>query len=394
MSRTFIHMHIGTHMSGDTTHFNLSRRAFTGLCGAMGAVPAVALGPHARPEPRTTATRPRNLPLADLHTHLGLIPASRRPAEMMAAVHAHGVNLGVLKLVADQTWIGYNEERTNVTQLKKPEPGQVWALFESTMQRVRSAMALAKPTTVQAIASQSDLTRAVGGTPSLLLGCEGSDFLEGDLLRLAVAVKRGLRMVGLVHYSPNPAGDFQTEAPSHGGLTPWGLELVQALEAQQVVVDLAHCTPQGIAQALAVAKKPVVWSHGWVGARAGRPEDPFGFVKRRLSTASAKAIADRGGVIGMWALGLDRPGMGWPVKVNDLAGLAAEAVRHMSMVGEDHAALGTDMGGLGRLAALNHYGDVRQLLDIMASLGVRERALEKFAWENAVRVWRACLPSG
>jgi len=57
-------------------------------------------------------------------------------------------------------------------------------------------------------------------------------------------------------------GDFQTEAPTHGGLSDFGRSLMAACNAKGVLVDLAHCTRAGITQALAVAKVPVVFSHG------------------------------------------------------------------------------------------------------------------------------------
>jgi len=57
-------------------------------------------------------------------------------------------------------------------------------------------------------------------------------------------------------------GDFQTEAPTHDGLSDFGRSLMAACNAKGVLVDLAHCTRAGITQALAVAKVPVVFSHG------------------------------------------------------------------------------------------------------------------------------------
>jgi membrane dipeptidase len=60
----------------------------------------------------------------------------------------------------------------------------------------------------------------------VLLGCEGGDFLEGDLRRLEEARAAGLTVLTLVHYRVGDIGDVQTEKPVPGGLSRFGREVV------------------------------------------------------------------------------------------------------------------------------------------------------------------------
>ena len=65
----------------------------------------------------------------------------------------------------------------------------------------------------------------------------------------------------LVHYTPNDIGDFQTGAVVHGGLTPFGAEVIRACNRLGVVVDVAHATADTVKQAVKVASKPLLLSH-------------------------------------------------------------------------------------------------------------------------------------
>ena len=107
---------------------------------------------------------------------------------------------------------------------------------------------------------------------------------------------------------------------------------------------------------------------------------------RQLSLEQAKAIADKGGVVGLWAL---RSDVG--------ATLEAYADRLSEMadwLGEDHVAFGTDMNGAGR------PGDhrLRRLAARGRLLGaprqVSESRIRKIAIENYARVLKQALAPG
>lgn len=97
----------------------------------------------------------------------------------------------------------------------------------------------------------------------------------------------------MTHYRVNELGDIQTEAPVHGGLTDFGADVVRRCNALGIVVDVAHGTFDLVRRAAVVTTKPLVLSHTALATRAtGRG--------RLISADHARAVAETGGVIGVW----------------------------------------------------------------------------------------------
>ena len=202
----------------------------------------------------------------------------------------------------------------------------------------------------------------------------------------------------LVHYIRNPIGDFQTVPPVHGGLSDAGERLVVACNEQGLLVDLAHCSAAAVEHALEVARKPVVWSHSWVDRSEGRWQDGIGYLQRRLSLAQAKRIADQGGVIGLWGLGLNRPGPSrtpgqgtWTASVGDRRGYAREIANLVGWLGADHVGLGTDIEGVGANWSVNDYSHVRSVVEALEGLKLPASAIEQVAGGNYARVLKTAL---
>jgi microsomal dipeptidase-like Zn-dependent dipeptidase len=97
-----------------------------------------------------------------------------------------------------------------------------------------------------------------------------------------------------------------------------------------MIVDVAHSSPATVAEVLAMARRPVVSSHGGVQATCK--------VNRNLSDAQIKGIAATGGLIGIGY---------WDGAVCDTSPAAiAKAIAHVrDLVGIDHVALGSDFDG-------------------------------------------------
>jgi membrane dipeptidase len=186
------------------------------------------------------------------------------------------------------------------------------------------------------------------GRTAVLLGCEGGDFLDGDLRRLAEARAAGVTVLTLVHYRVNEIGDAQTEPPVHGGLSRFGRTVVAECNQLGIVVDCAHASYAATMDVLAVSSQPVIISHGQLGhAGAAHP--------RLLTAAHVAAVASAGGLIGAWPAGLTS---------QSLADFAAEVIRLTEAAGPAHVAIGTDLDGNYRpvLTSYSQFADLAGLL--------------------------------
>jgi membrane dipeptidase len=212
------------------------------------------------------------------------------------------------------------------------------------------------------------------GTIGALLGIEGAHALDGNLELLDGFALRGVRYLGLLHFSANEAG-----YPAMGwgrrhdaGLTRWGMELVQRCEACDVLVDLAHINRRGFFDACALATRPLLVSHtGVLGAYAHW---------RNIDDAQLRAVADLGGCVGVIFCPrfLGGEGLG-PV------------VRHLQhvidVVGEDVPALGSDWDGFIRPTwELRDPRGLSSLVKALLEAHLPERVIAKILRDNALRV--------
>ncbi len=328
----------------------------------------------------------QRVPIADMHSHYGMI--SRKIADSGLAEDMRGQRVALVawKLVADGRWI--RATSTGIEQSREPAPGDLAGFFNTSFDRMKAYVAEHK---LRTVLTPADVDACVAGDAGIVLASEGADFLEGRVENLEAAYAKGLRHLQFVHYIRTPVGDFQTVAPVHNGLSEMGKRLVEACNAKGILMDLAHSTAPSVDQALEIAKAPFIWSHGWVDGDSGNWQDPYGFLKRRLSLAHAKKIAARGGVVGLWALGLSRPGFGWSVGPRSMSAYAQELAGLVDKIGADHVALGTDIEGVGPNWAVNSYGHVRSVVDYLQEMKLASSVIERVAYGNYARVLKAVL---
>jgi membrane dipeptidase len=352
----------------------LRRRAFLQASASL-----LALGV------RAIAAQPR-APLADMHSHLGILSRASLADEM----RANGVALVAWALPADLLWT--HAVGTGIAQKSVPAAGEASAFFAARLDRENPSLAKAG---LKRVLTRSDVDACVaGGEHGVVLAAEGADFLEGQLDGLSAVYDKGLRHLQLVHYIATPIGDRQTAEPQFNGLSAVGKSLVEACNEQGLLIDLAHCAETGVDQALQISKVPMVWSHSWVREVGGQWQDTYGYQQRRLSLARAKAIADRGGVVGVWGFGMERPGVGrnaWPVGRNDAKGYAREIAGLVDRIGADHVGIGTDLAGVGANASINDYADLRKVVDHLQELGMPSSAIERVGCGNYARVLKTAM---
>ncbi|MBK8216224.1 MAG: dipeptidase [Myxococcales bacterium] len=240
-------------------------------------------------------------------------------------------------------------------------------VLEVALARSPSALRLVKT------ADEVDACRR-DGVLGALLGIEGAHALEGDVDRVAAFARRGVRYLGLLHFSANEVG-----YPAYGrgrrdgeGLTPFGVRVVEACEENGVIVDLSHINKRGFLEACRIARKPPIVSHtGVLGAHEHW---------RNIDDEQLRAVADRGGCVGVIFCPEFLGGDG-----------IAPVVRHMKhildVVGEEGVALGSDWDGF--IVPTRELKDPRGLpllTDALLAAGFSRTAIGKALRGNVMRV--------
>ena len=209
----------------------------------------------------------------------------------------------------------------------------------------------------------------VGG----ILGIEGAHPLEGDIGNLDLIEDAGYRLIALQHFFDNELGG-SLHGSGDEGLTDFGREVVNQIVARNMILDIAHSSPQVARDVLAMTDIPLVVSHTGLRSQCN--------VKRNYPDDLMREIAASGGVIGIgyWA----------DVTCDDSpAGIARVIVAAIAVVGEDHVSLGSDFDGsvttamdTSELAALTHE---------LMQQGLSEAQIRKVMGENMLRVLRQRL---
>jgi membrane dipeptidase len=150
--------------------------------------------------------------------------------------------------------------------------------------------------------------------------------------RIAELKKNGIRAVQLTYNLANLSGDGSIE-PRNAGVTKLGKATIERIEAEKLLLDLAHGGARTMEEAAAFAKRPLTISH--TGARAVYDHP------RNSTDAAIKAVADKGGVIGVYFM----PYLAADMKPSGT--MLLDHIDHIAKVaGEDHISIGTDGGVL------------------------------------------------
>jgi microsomal dipeptidase-like Zn-dependent dipeptidase len=228
------------------------------------------------------------------------------------------------------------------------------------------------------VARYLDRRRTRPAITAALLGLEGAHALEGDLGAVDALFDAGFRMIAPTHF-------FDTEwagsahGVAKGGLTERGRALVRRLEERRLLLDLAHASPRTIADAVAMAQRPVVVSHTGVKGTCDNV--------RNLSDDELRGVARTGGLIGIGFWGPSGTG----AVCGEDAAAVARAIRYaVGVAGVDHVGLGSDWDGT--VSTPFDAAGLALLTDALLTAGFSEGEVEKVMGGNAVRLFSTALP--
>ena len=287
-------------------------------------------------------------------------------ADAVRAARAAGMTALVLAAVADFAVLR-PDPATGLRAYRDFRPGEAYADTQRQLAGIRAAVAEAG---AEVATSAADLDRAArDGRTAVLLGCEGGDFLEGDLRRLEEARAAGLTVLTLVHYRVSDIGDVQTEKPVHAGLSRFGREVVAECNRLGIVVDCAHASFATTMAVLEASSQPVIISHGQLG-------DSDTTHPRLMSAQHAAAVAEAGGLVGAWPCGITS---------RSLTDFGTEIIRLAEAAGPDHVAIGTDLDGNYR-PVLTSYDQLNGLTGLLRDRGLPPDRVHQILGGNAMEL--------
>jgi membrane dipeptidase len=237
--------------------------------------------------------------------------------------------------ISDRAWA--EMRRTGLTAYRDtivPVGNQVdaWEQFQKNLADYHNLLR-ANPDRLVLVEKAADIPAAkAAGKLGVLLGTQDTAMVGAAFDRIAEMKKNGIRAVQLTYNLANLSGDGSIE-PRNAGITNLGKATIERIEKEKLLLDLAHGGARTMEEAAAFAKRPLTISH--TGARAVYDHP------RNSTDAAIKAVADKGGVIGVYFM---------PYLAADMKPGGAMLLDHIDHVarvaGEDHVAIGTDGGVL------------------------------------------------
>jgi membrane dipeptidase len=246
-----------------------------------------------------------------------------------------------------------------------------------------------------------------------LLGMEGGHAIENSLGALRAYYDLGARYMTLTHNVTLDWADAALDSAKHGGLTPFGKEVVREMNRLGMLVDLSHVSPGTMSDALDATEAPVIFSHSAARALVDHPRNVPDSILARLpknggvvmvtfvpafvskdvaawedaESAARKALrpipdsAERHRKLDEWKAAHPRP--------RATLAQVADHIEHVRQVaGVDHVGIGSDFDGIDDVPeGLEDSSKFPELFAELIRRGWSDAELTKLAGGNLLRVF-------
>ncbi|MCL1790693.1 MAG: dipeptidase [Peptococcaceae bacterium] len=234
---------------------------------------------------------------------------------------------------------------------------------------------------VKLVRDREDLRGLDGSRVGILLSVEGGEILGEDLFMLDVCFLLGVRSIGLTWNQRNALGCGVGEGDLGGGLSGFGVRVVERMNALGMLVDVSHLHEKGFWKVLEVSRCPVAATHSCARALCDHP--------RNLTDDQLRALAAAGGVVGI--------NFCPDFLVPDGHAVLADVVRHIEYIagvaGVGCVGLGSDFDGVDDLPqGLEGVDRLPRLLVALREAGFNDKEVADIAWGNFWRVLDQNLP--
>src|SRR5262249_38743981 len=111
------------------------------------------------------------------------------------------------------------------------------------------------------------------GRIASMFGMEGGEPIDSNLAILRQFRAQGVLYMTLCKAKTTAWADSATDAPQHGGLSPFGEQVVLEMNRIGMLVDLSHVSADSMRDALRVSRAPVIFSHSSAYALTHHPRN-------------------------------------------------------------------------------------------------------------------------
>ncbi len=263
-----------------------------------------------------------------------------------------------------------------------PKPYQRHGAVTHALERLDQLHLLAEQLPDQFILARSveDILHAKStGKIAGIAGLEGAEALDASIGVLRQFYRLGLRNLGLAWNYRNAACDGVAESRTNGGLTEFGVKVVEECNQLGILLDVSHLSAAGVEDVLTISQRPIIASHSNANAMCEHP--------RNLTDAQMEAIAARGGVIGVTFVDsfLNRQN---PEQAS-LDDVIANIEYMLGIVGPEHVALGSDFDGWSLARELKDASCYPLITQRLVERGHNAHSIRKILGENLLRVIRS-----
>lgn len=320
---------------------------------------------------------------------------------------------------------------TDIPRLRQGRVGaQFWSVYvPAELQGAESAQAVhvqidtvrqiirRYPRVFEFAQSADDIVRIHrAGRIASMFGMEGGEAINNNLAVLRDFRAEGVLYMTLCHSKTTSWVDSATDAPVHGGLSPFGEDVVREMNRIGMLVDLSHVSADSMRDALRVSTAPVIFSHSSAFALTPHP--------RNVPDDVLQLVHENGGVVmvnffpaftsnEVWQWGARRTAEearlkalnpGAPTAVTEALAawtsanprpeielsVIADHIEHIAQVaGHDNVGIGSDFDGVPFLPrGLDGVEDYPALFVELMRRGWSDADLAKLAGGNLLRALR------
>jgi membrane dipeptidase len=253
------------------------------------------------------------------------------------------------------------------------------------------------------------------GRIACLLGAEGGHSIESSVGVLRMLHELGVRYMTLTHSETNDIADSSTDAPKHGGLSPFGEAVVAEMNRLGMLVDISHVSDETMLDVLRLSEAPVIASHSSCRALAEHarnvPDEVLRVVAERRGVimvnffsgfvvdSSARMMAEMFGAYRKlrdehpdpeeFRTAWDAWRAEHPIDRGTVKSLVDHIDHLVKVAGIDCVGLGSDFDGISETpVGLEDVSTYPRITQELVDRGYSEAAIRKILGENSLRVLR------